>query len=77
LLVVQSRLSELVEEAARGDSFIITRDSKPMVQVVAIESATPKKIRRLGFLKGKISVPDNVKEIDREEIERMFYGGES
>ena len=32
-------LSRLVEEAARGEAFIITRNGKPMAKVVPLEAA--------------------------------------
>jgi hypothetical protein len=30
--------------------------------------------RRLGFLEGRIKVPDDFDTMGREEIERLFYG---
>ncbi len=37
---VKKKLSKLVDEAARGDSFVITVNGKPMVMVVAIGGKT-------------------------------------
>jgi hypothetical protein len=34
------------------------------------------KIRRLGFLKGQISMPDDFDTMYSKEIEEMFYGSE-
>lgn len=72
----KTQLSRLVEEAARGDSFIIAKAGKPMVKVTALIEAEPKKPRRLGFLEGKISVPDDFDSMGAREIERMFSGEE-
>jgi hypothetical protein len=37
-------------------------------------SPTESAKRRLGFLKGEFTVPDDFNEMGREEIEAMFYG---
>ena len=34
------------------------------------------KVRRLGFLKGQIAVPDDFDTMFSKEIEEMFYGSE-
>jgi prevent-host-death family protein len=70
----KTHLSKLVEKAAQGESFIIAKAGKPMVKVIAIDAPAEKKKRRLGFLKGKISVPDNFDRMFEREIEEMFYG---
>jgi len=70
----KTHLSRLVEEAAKGESFIIAKAGKPMVKVVPIDA--PKVMKRIGFMKGRIKVPDDFDEMGREEIEKMFYGEE-
>lgn len=70
----KTHLSGLIEKAARGEPFVVAKAGKPMVKVVPIEDVAPKPIRRIGFLKGVYTIPDNFKEISREEIEKMFYG---
>jgi prevent-host-death family protein len=72
----KTHLSKLVEEAAKGEPFIIAKAGKPMVKVMAIDAPVGKKIRRMGFMKGKISVPDNFDRMFEKEIEQMFYGEE-
>jgi prevent-host-death family protein len=70
----KTNLSKLVEKAVRGEAFIIAKAGKPLVKVIAIEQAdTPKP--RIGFLKGKISVPDNFNELGQAEISNLFLGG--
>ncbi|WP_105432801.1 type II toxin-antitoxin system Phd/YefM family antitoxin [Neorhizobium sp. T6_25] len=73
----KTHLSRLVEEAANGEAFVIAKAGKPMVKVVPLEEAPveePKKKRRIGFLKGQISVPDDFDTMFAKEIEDMFYG---
>jgi prevent-host-death family protein len=72
----KTHLSRLVDEAANGKPFIIAKAGKPMVKVVALDAPTGKQIRRVGFLRGQISVPDDFNEIGRAEIERLFGGEE-
>jgi prevent-host-death family protein len=70
----KTHLSRLVEKAAKGEPFIIAKAGKPMVKVVPLEEEKPK--RRIGFMKGQFTVPDDFKEMGRAEIEAMFYGEE-
>jgi prevent-host-death family protein len=70
----KTQLSKLVEQAAKGESFIIAKAGKPMVKVVALDAPAETKMRRFGFLKGQISVPDDFDTMFAKEIEAMFYG---
>ncbi len=69
----KTHLSRLVEEVANGEPFVIAKAGKPMAQVVPIRAAAKPK-RRIGFLKGQITVPDDIKTPFAAEIEEMFYG---
>jgi len=71
----KTQLSKLVEEASKGESFIIARAGKPVVKVTALSAPTGTQVRRLGFMAGLISVPDDFDQMGREEIERIFGGG--
>jgi prevent-host-death family protein len=76
----QNDLSQLIDAAAKGESFVIERDGKPLVKVVAVEAppaevtGEPKTKRRIGFLDGQFSVPDDFDTMYAKEIEEMFYG---
>lgn len=70
----KTHLSRLVDEAEKGDSFIIAKAGKPKVKVVAIDAPKSVAKRRIGFLKGKIKVPDDFDAMCAEEIEKMFSG---
>ena len=48
----KTHLSRLVEEAAKGDGFIIAKAGKPMVRVVSLEKPVVDVSKRIGFLKG-------------------------
>jgi prevent-host-death family protein len=72
----KTHLSRLVEEAVNGESFIIAKAGKPMVKVIRLDAEAEMPKRRLGFLKGKMTVPDDIKTMFQDEIEEMFYGKE-
>ena len=63
-----------VDEAERGEPFIIAKAGKPKVKVMRIDSDDAKPVQRVGFLKGKIKVPDDFETMFAGEIEKMFNG---
>ncbi|MHB1676253.1 MAG: type II toxin-antitoxin system Phd/YefM family antitoxin [Sulfuriferula sp.] len=70
----KTHLSRLVEQAAKGESFVIAKAGKPLVKVMALDAPTAGQTRRLGFLAGEISVPDDFDRMGSEEIDRLFGG---
>jgi prevent-host-death family protein len=68
----KTHLSRLIEKAAEGEPFVIAKAGKPMVKVTALGAAAPKKPRRVGFLAGHLSVPDDFDSMGRDEIEALF-----
>jgi prevent-host-death family protein len=71
----KTQLSKLVEGASKGEPFVIAKAGKPIVKVMALDTPVGGKVRRLGFMAGQISVPDDFDQMGREEIERLFRGG--
>jgi prevent-host-death family protein len=73
----KTQLSRLVDEAEKGESFIIAKAGKPKVKVVPIDAPPARVKRRLGFMEGAYRLPENFEEVDREldkEIEKLFLG---
>lgn len=68
----KTQLSRLVDQAAKGEPFVIAKAGKPLVKVVAIDAPVAGKVRRLGFLKGAFKVPDDFDRMGEAEIEQMF-----
>ena len=68
----KTHLSRLVEQAAKGEPFIIAKAGKPMVKVVPLDQPEARKVKRIGFLEGQGTIPDDFKAFGREEIEDMF-----
>jgi prevent-host-death family protein len=71
----KTQLSKLVDAASKGEPFVIAKAGKPMVKVIALGSPVGKEIKRLGFMAGEISVPDDFDRMGEAEIERIFSGG--
>lgn len=68
----KTHLSRLVEQAARGEPFIIAKAGKPLVKVVPLDTPAAGETRRLGFMAGEISVPDDFDTMGAAEIEKAF-----
>lgn len=71
----KTHLSRLLEEASKGESFVIAKAGKPIAKLIALGAPTSAQVRRLGFMAGQISVPDDFDQMGREEIEGIFGGG--
>jgi antitoxin (DNA-binding transcriptional repressor) of toxin-antitoxin stability system len=65
-----------VEQAAKGEPFVIAKAGKPLVKVTPLETPVAGQIRRLGFMAGHIQVPDDFDRMGSTEIERLFGGNE-
>ncbi|MFY9629136.1 MAG: type II toxin-antitoxin system prevent-host-death family antitoxin [Methylocystis sp.] len=72
----KTQLSRLVDQAAKGESFIIAKAGRPLVKVTPLDAPTGAEVRRLGFMSGQISVPDDFDRLGAEEIERQFGDAE-
>ena len=71
----KANLLRLVTEAAAGEPFIIAVDDKPLVRVGAVDAPATGTARRLGFMEGEVSIPEDFDRIDAAEIKAMFDRG--
>ena len=70
----KTQLSRLVEQAAKGESFVIAKAGKPMVKVIALDTPESSQQKRFGFMAGQIQVPDDFNTMGAEEIQKQFEG---
>ena len=70
----KTHLSRLIEKVAQGESFIIAKAGKPMAKVVPLDAAEHKSHRRLGFMIGEFSTPDDFDSMAGAEIAELFSG---
>lgn len=71
----KTHLSRLVEEAARGEAFVIAKSGRPMVKVVAIDAGDAGTEGRIGFMSGQLAVPEDFDSMGADEIALEFAGG--
>ena len=65
-------LPRLVEQAAKGEPFAIAKEGKPIVKVIPIDVPGAQKKKRLGFMAGQITVPEDFDRMGSAEVERLF-----
>ena len=70
----KKQLSKLVDQASKGEPFIIAKAGKPLVKVIPVDAPVPKKMQRLGFLSGQIAIPDDFDAMGSAEIAKIFEG---
>ena len=70
----KTHLSRLVDQAANGEPFVIAKAGKPLVKVVALGTPEAGQVKRVGYLTGQISVPDDFDQMGSGEVEKLFNG---
>lgn len=71
----KTQLSRLVEQAARGQPFIIAKAGKPRVKVVPLDADDTRGAPRLGFMAGEFSAPEDFDTMGGEATASLFIGG--
>jgi prevent-host-death family protein len=69
----KTQLSKLIDQAVKGEAFVIAKAGKPLVKVAALE--VPSEPQRLGFMEGEIAVPEDFNRMGEAEIAALFGGG--
>jgi antitoxin (DNA-binding transcriptional repressor) of toxin-antitoxin stability system len=70
----KTHLSRLIEQAVRGEPFVIAKAGKPLVKVSALNTPDAPRVMRLGFMAGQIKIPEDFDRMGAAEIEEMFSG---
>jgi len=68
----KTNLSKLIDRVYHGEKIVIAKNNLPIADLV-IHKPTGK--RKLGLLKGKMIVPDDIFEED-DELNALFYGND-
>ncbi len=66
----KTQLSKLLDQAVKGEAFVIAKAGKPLVKVAGLD--TPDIPQRLGFLRGEIVVPKDFDRMGEAEIATLF-----
>ena len=72
----KTHLSRLIDQAVKGEPFVIAKGGTPMVKVMAIDTPSAGLQRRLGFMAGQFTVPDDFDRMGAKDITRLFESGE-
>jgi prevent-host-death family protein len=70
----KTHLSRLVDQAAKGEPFLIAKAGKPLVKVTPLDTPIAGQVQRLGFLVGRLEVPDDFDRMGSTLIEQLFFG---
>ena len=65
----KKHLSKLIDQAVKGEAFIIARNGKPLVRVAALDVPVR---RRLEFMAGQIVVPKDFDRMGEAETASLF-----
>lgn len=68
----KTQLSKLVDQAVNGEAFIIAKAGKPLVKVIKLDTPETQPLKRIGFMKGQIQVPDDFDIMGSTEIANLF-----
>lgn len=68
----KTNLSKLIDRVYHGEKIVIAKNNLPIADLV-VHKPTGK--RKLGLLKGKLSIPNDFTDEDKE-INELFYGSE-
>ena len=68
----KTNLSKLIDMVYHGETVVIAKNNLPIADLVIHK---PSGKRKLGLLKGQVSIPDNFNEEDND-INEMFYGAD-
>jgi prevent-host-death family protein len=69
----KTHLSRLVEEVHEGEEIVIAKAGRPVARLVPVRPARAR--RKLGWLKGKLTVPDDFDAPLPDEVLADFEGG--
>ena len=70
----KTRLSELVEQARRGETIIIAKAGTPMARLVPLHGE-PRRCIRFGLMKGEIEIANDFDAPLPEDVLADFEGG--
>jgi prevent-host-death family protein len=70
----KSQLSKLVQRASLGETILIASSGQPLARLMPLESDPDAIPSRLGFLAGRVQIPDDFDQFAAAEIAADFAG---
>ena len=70
----KTHLSKLLDRVAAGETIVLAKAGRPVARLMPLEVMASVAERRLGFLQGRIQVPDDFDQLGAEEIAGAVRG---
>ena len=68
----KTHFSRLLERVAEGETIVIAKSGTPVARLTPLDAPTPSTTSRIGFLVGRIMVPDDFDRMGEDEITKTF-----
>jgi prevent-host-death family protein len=73
----KTHFSRLIEAAVGGETVVIAKAGKPLVKLTALDQPPAGGKRRIGFMQGEITGPDDFDTMGAADIAALFNGESS
>ena len=70
----KTHFSRLVDDVAEGESVVIAKAGSPVAQLVPLDAETARRRSLVGFMSGRISIPDDFDRMGGDELAAQFEG---
>ena len=70
----KTHFSRLVDDVAEGESVVIAKAGLPVARLVPLDAEPARSRNLLGFLKGRLSIPEDFDRMGGDEIALQFEG---
>ena len=70
----KTHFSRLVDDVAEGESVVIAKAGSPIARLVPLDAEPARPRSLVGFMSGRISVPDDFDRMGGDEIALQFEG---
>ena len=70
----KTHFSRLVDDVAEGESVVIAKAGLPVARLVPLDAEPARSRNLLGFLKGRLSIPEDFDRMGGAEIALQFEG---
>lgn len=72
----KTHFSRLVEAAVSGETIVIAKAGRPVAHLTPLPEVPERQKSLIGFMRGRMTVPDDFDTMGQEEIIAMFEGEE-
>jgi prevent-host-death family protein len=70
----KTHLSSLLDRVSRGEEIMIAKAGKPIARLMPLAQHVPPDMKRIGFMKGQFTIPDDFDAMASNDIALMYEG---